>query len=61
MVPRALADALTALEADHEFLLQGGTFSKDFVQGWVETKRVTEVVPMAIRPHPYEYQLYLDA
>jgi glutamine synthetase len=60
VVPRALADALTALELDHEFLLKGGVFSESFVQGWVDTKRTAEVVPMAIRPHPYEYQLYLD-
>ena len=61
VVPRSLDDALTALLRDHDFLLKGGAFTADFVSGWVETKRNTEAWPMAIRPHPYEYQLYLDA
>jgi glutamine synthetase len=59
-VPRSLADALTALEADHAFLMQGEVFSESFIRGWVETKRTAEVWPLAIRPHPYEYSLYLD-
>jgi len=59
-VPRSLADALVALEADHEFLLQGDVFSRPFIDAWIETKQTTEVWPMAIRPHPYEYVLYLD-
>jgi glutamine synthetase len=61
VVPRSLDDALTALQADHAFLLKGGAFTTEFVRDWVETKRTTEAWPMAIRPHPYEYQLYLDA
>lgn len=61
VVPRSLDDALTALQRDQEFLLKGDSFTSEFVRGWVETKRTTEAWPMAIRPHPYEYQLYLDA
>ena len=61
VVPRSLDEALTALEADHEFLVRGGVFTPSFIENWVETKRAVEVWPMAIRPHPYEYQLYLDA
>ena len=60
-VPASLADALAALESDHEFLLRGDVFSRSFIDTWVETKQTTEVWPMAIRPHPYEYVLYLDA
>jgi glutamine synthetase len=59
-VPRSLADALTALEQDHAFLLKGDVFSESFIEHWLDVKRQAEVVPMAIRPHPYEYQLYLD-
>lgn len=61
VVPRSLDDALTALQADHDFLLKGGVFTREFIQRWIDVKRTTEAWPMAIRPHPYEYQLYLDA
>lgn len=61
VVPRSLDDALTALQRDHEFLLKGGVFTREFVEAWVQAKRTGEAWPMAIRPHPYEYQLYLDA
>lgn len=61
VVPRSLDDALAALQRDHAFLLKGSVFTREFVDAWVETKRNREAWPMAIRPHPYEYQLYLDA
>ncbi len=60
-VPRSLADALTALERGHEFLLKGDVFSGSFIRHWVETKQLQEVRPVAIQPHPYEYVMYLDA
>lgn len=34
--------ALRALEADHEFLLAGGVFSKETLQQWIEFKREAE-------------------
>jgi glutamine synthetase len=60
-VPQTLDDALTALEKDHEFLLQGGVFTEDVVETWVEYKRKTEVAAVRVRPHPYEFALYFDA
>jgi len=60
-VPRSLHDALEALARDHEFLLKGEILRERFIQGWIETKRETEWRAVAIRPHPYEYALYLDA
>lgn len=59
-VPGSLDEVLSALEADHEFLLEGGVFSKDFINTWIDFKRTTEVQPMSLRPHPFEYQLYYD-
>jgi len=59
-VPRSLHDALEALQHDHEFLLRGDVFSSAFIRGWIETKRENEWRVVAIRPHPYEYQLSLD-
>ena len=60
-VPNSLAGALDALERDHAFLLEGDVFNEDLIQTWIAYKRNTEVDPMRIRPHPYEFQLYFDA
>ena len=60
-VPDSLAKSLDALENDHAFLLEGGVFSQDLVDTWIGYKRINEVDPVRIRPHPYEFQLYFDA
>jgi len=59
-VPGSLADALDALEADHEFLLKGGVFSADLIATWIAWKRENEVDPVRLRPHPAEFALYFD-
>lgn len=58
--PGSLAEALDALEADHEFLLRGDVFTKDVIDTWLSYKRVKEVDAMRLRPHPYEFCLYYD-
>ena len=58
--PGSLKEALSALESDHTFLTQGGVFTEDFIQNWISYKLDTEVIPMDIRPHPYELALYYD-
>ncbi len=60
-VPGSLAEALEALEADHEFLLKGGVFTQDLIDTWLEQKRKRDVDPVRLRPHPYEFLLYYDA
>jgi glutamine synthetase len=50
--------ALDALEADKEFLLEGGVFTEDLLSAYVAYKYETEVGPVALRPHPYEFLLY---
>ena len=57
-VPGSLEEALLALEADHQFLLEGGVFTEDLIETWIKLKRETEIAPMALRPHPYEFELY---
>jgi glutamine synthetase len=59
-VPGSLPEALAALEADNEFLLQGGVFTTGLIESWIEYKRVHEVDPVRLRPHPYEFHLYYD-
>ncbi|EKV02501.1 L-glutamine synthetase [Leptolyngbya sp. PCC 7375] len=58
--PASLKEALSALESDYAFLTQGGVFTEDFIQNWISYKLDTEVIPMDIRPHPYELALYYD-
>jgi len=59
-VPGSLDGALTALENDYEFLLQGDVFTKDIITEWVGFKREHEVEPMRLRPTPLEFMLYYD-
>lgn len=58
--PGSLDEALSALEADHEFLLQGGVFTEDVISTWIWYKRTREADAIRLRPHPYEFMLYYD-
>ncbi len=57
-LPGSLDEALRALEADHDFLLAGGVFSRDLIERWVKHKREAEYYAVRNRPHPYEVNLY---
>ncbi|MFN2526180.1 MAG: type I glutamate--ammonia ligase [Actinomycetota bacterium] len=59
-VPGSLDEALDALEKDHGFLLEGGVFTDDVIEHWVDYKRTREVDEMRLRPHPWEFYLYYD-
>ncbi len=59
-VPASLDAVLDALEADHEYLLEGGVFTPDLIETWVAYKRETEIDALRLRPHPYEFALYYD-
>ncbi len=59
-LPRSLCDAMDALKADHGFLTKGEVFPAPFIDDWIGAKRRDETDKIATRPHPYEYELYLD-
>jgi glutamine synthetase len=59
-LPTSLNWALDALERDHDWLLEGGVFTEDLLQAWVTLKR-QEARDLAERPHPREFELYLNA
>jgi len=59
-VPGSLAEALDHLEQDHQFLLKGDVFTRDFLDMWIANKR-KEHDALRLRPHPYEFFLYYDA
>ena len=59
-VPSSLDEALEALEADTDYLLEGGVFTPDLVETWIDFKRTNEIDPIRLRPHPHEFELYFD-
>jgi glutamine synthetase len=52
---------VTALERDHQFLLEGDVFTPDVIETWIAMKRSKDIAPVNLRPHPYEFFLYYDA
>ncbi|MBK7266338.1 MAG: type I glutamate--ammonia ligase [Ignavibacteriales bacterium] len=58
--PPSLEAALQALAEDHDYLTRGDVFTKDVIETWINYKMDKEVKPMALRPHPYEYDMYYD-
>ena len=59
-VPGSLSAVLDNLEDDHSYLTQGGVFTEDLIGAWINYKRVNEVDPVRLRPHPYEFDLYYN-
>ena len=58
--PTSLEGALEALRKDHEFLLEGGVFTKDLIDTYIDLKMETEVLPARLRPTPLEFEMYYD-
>ncbi|MCV7385242.1 type I glutamate--ammonia ligase [Mycolicibacter longobardus] len=58
--PGTLAQVMDNLEADHEYLTEGGVFTTDLIENWISYKRDHEIAPVNLRPHPYEFALYYD-
>lgn len=56
-VAGSLRNALEALEQDHDFLLKGGVFSRDFIDAYCALKW-EEVHSYDRSPHPIEFQRY---
>ena len=59
--PGSLHESLDALLKDHAYLLKGDVFTKDLIEKYYEYKWVNEADAVAMRPHPYEFDLYFDA
>jgi glutamine synthetase len=58
--PTALSAVIDRLEEDHDYLTEGGVFTEDLIETWISYKREEEILPVQIRPHPYEFALYFD-
>ncbi len=59
-VPASLPEVLIALEEDNAYLQEGGVFTEDLIETWIDWKRANEVDPIRLRPHPHEFELYFD-
>jgi glutamine synthetase len=58
-LPTSLNRALVALEQDNQYLLEGGVFTEDLLENWVDLKR-KDVAEHRVRPTPYEFEMYYD-
>jgi glutamine synthetase len=58
-VPTSLRAVVDALREDHEFLLEGGVFSKELIETWIALKE-EEISALETRPQPVEFEMYFD-
>jgi glutamine synthetase type I len=56
-VAATLPEALDALKVDRKFLTEGGVFSDDFLDSFIELK-MEEVTRLRMTPHPIEFDMY---
>ncbi len=58
-LPTSLDAALDALEADHDYLTEGGVFPEELLKNFVKAKRA-ECRELAKIPHPAEFDKYYN-
>jgi glutamine synthetase len=61
VAPGSLYESLDALMKDNAYLLKDGVFTRDLIDKYYEYKKINEADAVAMRPHPYEFDLYFDA
>jgi len=59
-VPSSLNQAIDALKRDNAYLLEGGVFTEDAIEAYIERKE-EEATELQTRPTPWEFAAYLDA
>ena len=58
-LPTTLEEALSALEADHDYLTAGGVFPEELIKNFIKTKR-EECREISKIPHPVEFEKYYN-
>src|ERR671914_285759 len=56
--PGSLPEVLEALRNDHNYLLEGGVFTPDLIETWIDWKYENEIDPVRLRPSPHEFEMY---
>lgn len=59
-VCNSLTQAIKSLKNDHEFLLKGGVFTEEMIEGYLDLKR-EEYDRVRMTPHPVEYDMYYSS
>ena len=59
-VASSLEEAVDSLIRDHEFLLQGDVFSKDFINSYIALRQA-DINHVRSLVHPYEFELYYSS
>lgn len=57
VVSGSLEEALANLKANHNFLLAGGVFTEDMINGYIQL-RMEEVTRLRMTTHPIEFDMY---
>lgn len=57
-VPSSLEESLSALEVDHQYLLDGKVFDALLIKNWINFKKTAECDFCRLRPNPAEFELY---
>ena len=58
--PTQLSAVIDRLEEDSEYLTEGGVFTPDLIETWINSSATIEIAPINLRPTPYEFALYYD-
>ena len=56
-VSNSLEQSIEALDKDREFLTEGGVFSNDLIDGYIELKN-NEITQLRMHTHPIEFAMY---
>ena len=59
-LPSNLTKVLDSLEENYGWLTKGNVFDKDYIENYIQYKRVEIEQVVNQRPHPYEFVLYYD-
>ena len=59
-LPTSLDAALDALEADHDYLTEGGVFPEALIENFIRLKR-KECLDVNAVPHPVEFEKYYNS
>jgi glutamine synthetase len=59
-VAESLEEAISHLESDHAFLLEGGVFTKDFIDAHIELCKA-DIMYLKSMVHPAEFEMYYSS
>ena len=52
--------SINELENDFDWLKNGDVFTESMIKSYIDYKREFEILPLKLRPNPYEFELYYN-